>query len=233
MSLKKENHFQKILLKSFGGIKMKKIISLMILLLMIATVSARTEEKKFETYVNFTKNDTAVAVFTEGGPLGSWICNGTLTGPTSTNSLFPIYRYVSYEDVGGLENITKVMEELVEVSLQLADYGNDSRSYLDKYIEMKGAHALVVKDKDDYKADLKKLENVSIQLTACQSELTNMRMTKNQCNTDLAKCAQDLTDQKASTQTAWVIGIIIGAGGLYLITNVKKWLPAEKDSFQH
>ena len=213
---------------------MKKIISLIILLLMITTVSARTVENEFETKMNviLTYNNESVGyqIDTEGDDFSYTTPN---IGVYNNTHSFKIKRDVEVEDIGGLENITKVMEELVGVSLQLATYGNDSKTYQEKYNEYYGALKATEARFEQCKKDKKVLENDSIQLTACQSELTNVRLTKNQCNSDLAVCGEDLTDQKASTQTAWVIGILIGAGGLYLITNAKKWMPAEKDSFQH
>lgn len=204
----------------------------MILLLMIATVSAATTKETFTTYVNFTKNDTTVAVFTEGGPLGPWVCNGTLTGPTSTNFLFNIYRDISYEEIGGLENVTKVMEELVKVSLQLATHGNDTRTYLERYNEKNEAWARTVENYETCKQQRDEYKNDSIQLATCQSDLTENRRLKSDSDTKFATCDQDLTDQKASTQTTGVICILVGVGiGYGFFWYKKEYVPAEKRSF--
>jgi len=130
--------------------------------------------------------------------------------------------------------ITKVMEELADVSLQLAKYGNDSKTFQEKYNEKNEAWARLVENYDDCKEDRDIYKNDSIQLGTCQSELVNTRTAKNQCNSDLSVCAKDLEDQKASTQTAWVVGAIIGGAIVFGFVEYKKrFEPAERGSFQH
>jgi len=213
---------------------MKKIISLMVLLLMVSMVSAITENRKFTTNINVTNNGTRLEMFTESGSLGPWTCsNGTMVGNPYTNYPINFWEDVEMGDTTHLANITDMMKELTEVSLQLATYGNDSKTFQEKYNEKNEAWARLVENYDDCKEDRDIYKNDSIQLGTCQTDLANSRKLKSDSDTKFSTCDTDLKDQKASTQTAWVVGILIGAGGLYLITNAKKWMPAEKDSFQH
>ena len=206
---------------------MKKIISLMILLLMVSVVSAKTEEKKFETYITI-KTDNAIT-----NEYGTYL--GSCTNVTEEKKYaWNITRNVEVEELSNLENITKVMEELAYVSLQLAMYGNDSKDFQTLYNEKNEAWARLCENYDDCKKDRDIYKNDSIQLDSCQTDLANMRVTKSQCDTSLSTCAKDLEDQKANTQTAWIVGILIGAGGVYLFVEYKKkYEPSERDSFQH
>jgi len=213
---------------------MKKIISLIVLLLMIATVSAKTVEKEFETQLNvtLTHNDTICRydIKSENNDFSDYTSSSETRSQTYT---FKIKRNVEVEDIGGLENLTKVMEELVKVNLELAKYGNDSKTYQEKYNEKNEAWARVVENYDECKEDRDIYKNDSIQLGTCQSDLTNSNSIKNQCNSDLVKSNQDLEDQKAKTQTTGVVCILIGAlGGYGFFWYKKEYAPAEKRSFQ-
>ena len=209
----------------------------MVLLLMVATVSAKTEELPFKTDINviLTYNGTLCRYDIEAEN-NQW--NDYVSSPTSTprNKTYEIkiYRDVEIEELSNLENITKVMEELADVSLQLAKYGNDSKTFQEKYNEKNEAWARLVENYDDCKEDRDIYKNDSIQLGTCQSELVNTRTAKNQCNSDLSVCAKDLEDQKASTQTAWVVGAIIGGAIVFGFVEYKKrFEPSERGSFQH
>lgn len=204
---------------------MKKLISLIILLLMIVTVSAKTEEKKFETYITI-KPDYAIT-----NEYGTYL--GSCANVTEEKKYtWNITRTITVEELSNLENITKVMEELADVSLQLARYGNDSKTYQEKYNEKNEAWARTVENYETCKQQRDEYKNDSIQLGTCQSDLTNSNSLKNQCNTDYTTCKKDLDDQKANTQTAWIIGGIIGALLGYGFFRYKEYFPAEKKSFQ-
>jgi len=215
---------------------MKKIISLMVLLLMVSMVSAKTEELPFETDINvtLTYNGTMCKYDIEAEN-NNW--NDYLTSssddPRIKKYTLNIKRDVEIEELNNLENVTKVMEQLADVSLQLATYGNDSRTYQDKYNEKNEAWARLNENYDDCKEDRDIYKNDSIQLGTCQSDLINTRTAKNQCTTEMTTCAKDLEDQKSSTSTAWIIGILIGAAGGYGFVKYKEYMPSERGSFQH
>ena len=195
------------------------------LLLMVATVSAKTEEKKFETYITI-KTDNAIT-----NEYGTYL--GSCANVTEEKKYtWNITRTITVEELSNLENITKVMEQLADVSLQLVTYGNDSKTYQERYNEKNEAWARVVENYETCKQDRDVYKNDSIQLAGCQSDLTNSNSIKNQCNSDLVKSNQDLDDQKASTQTAWIIGGIIGALLGYGFVKYKEYIPSEKKGFQ-
>ena len=206
----------------------------MVLLLMIATVSALTENRQFTTYINVTNNGSQIDMWTAMGKLDTWICsNGTVTGNNYNNYPINFWENIEIGDTTHLANLTDMMKELTEVSLQLATYGNDSKNYQTLYNEKNAAHALIVERYDNEKIKTKELENASVQLAACQNDLVNSNSIKNQCNSDLVKSNQDLTDQKAKTQTTGVICLLIGAAvGYGFFWYKKEYVPAEKRSFQ-
>jgi len=213
---------------------MKKIISLMVLLLMIATVSALTENRQFTTYINVTNNGSQIDMWTAMGKLDTWICsNGTVTGNNYNNYPINFWENIEIGDTTHLANLTDMMKELTEVSLQLATYGNDSKNYQTLYNEKNEAWARLNENYDDCKEDRDTYKNDSIQLTAYQNDLADSRRLKSDCDTKFSICDTGLTDQKAKTQTTGVICLLIGAAvGYGFFWYKKEYVPAEKRSFQ-
>lgn len=205
----------------------------MVLLLMVTIVSARTEEKEFTTQLNVTIDNTTLRIRSENeGLLDVWTCSEALTGPSQAYNL-KIKRDVEVQELSNLENITKVMEELADVSLQLAKYGNDSKTFQQKYNEKNEAWARIVENYDNCKIQRDEYRNDSTKLTVCQTDLANCNTVKKQCvNTDLPTCTKDLTDQEEKTTTWGVMGLILGALVGYGFFRYKGYTPAEKSSFQ-
>jgi len=213
---------------------MKKIISLIILLLLVATVSARTVEKEFETKINVTLiHNDSICKYEIQSENNNWddYLTSSSDDPRIKKYTLNIKRYVEVEDIGGLENLTKAMEQLSKVSLQLADYGNDSKNYQEKYNEEKKGWVVCVenlktcvKEKDEYKND-------SLELDECKPNLNSCLTIKGQGANNLRKCEEDLKNQKASTQNAGIIAGIIGLLVGFGWNKVKEYIPSEKKSF--
>ena len=207
------------------------IIVAVTLIVLAAQATALTRSEQFTTYLNVTKNDSAVEVFSEIGKMDIWTCNGTITGNSYTNYPVVIRRDVTVEDPV-YTNMTDMMFNLLKSAQSIATFGNDSRSFYDKYVDSEAARERVVanydmckEQRDEYKTKADKYTEIESNLNLCNSQ-------KNEYNSRMVKCEDtDLPESKSSGQTNLLIGGVIGAILGYIVSMKFPFKPSEQKQF--
>lgn len=215
---------------------MKKIIWTLLFALFLSgffvtSVFASTiKTEQFTTHINASNNGTVLRLYTEQGFLDQWTCNGTLTGNSYTNYPVRLSRDIEYSELM-LGNLTTVMERLVETNRLLVDYGNDTKTYKEKYVECTEAWARVTERYDVCREELKKTEGCGDALQTCQIELSNERSQRNLILSEKNTMEQELKEEQDGGMTKYLIGIIIGGGGIYVLFVMKPFKTSEEKQF--